>query len=385
MRFVSLLALVLLPVCSALAAAEPAEPRVDLDPMKITAMPVPILKIDDHPILEPRYGAAVVAQDHYLYVIGGSNGDGTRLDTIERIDLTTGRSEAWSRLKVARRHHRAVIIDGKIYVLGGTSGFAGGLTGELGDVAGDDPSIDSMLPPNQISRPPSLSKQSSASTGRHWRIDYESTMEVVDLATGRVDFGPEMPVAKALFGCVVVNDKIMVIGGQKQKGDTLFCTNTTEIYDPATRRWRAGVNMPTARRCVATVVDEFVVVIGGYNGHAPVDTVEIFRPRDQVWLRLPPVAEKISPSASVWLGSYILFFGNQQARTRQFAYDLRTKRLAPYPLPLPDSGFAAALVHEGKLYVVGGGNLRLHDAVNGIQVFVPQPEPSPAAGTLGGK
>jgi len=370
MRFIFLLVVCLLPACLGVAASAETEPRVELDPMKVTPMPAPILKIADHPILEPRYGAAVVAQDHYLYVIGGSNEAGTRLDTIERIDLESGQTELWGRLKLARRHHRAVIVGDRIYVLGGTSGMAGGLAGEVSDHPGDDPLIDEE--PEKAGVPPSFFDLKS--------IDYESTMEVVDLVSRKVTFGPHMPVAKALFGCVVVDGKILVIGGQKKKGETLFCTNTTEVFDPVSGKWEPGINMPTPRRCVATVVDGFVVVVGGYNGHKPLKVVEIFRPHQKAWHRLPPVAEAINPSASAWLGSFIFFFGDQGMSSRQLVYDLRAKRLVPYPLPLPDSEFAAALAHQDKLYIVGGGDLRTHDATAGIQVFVPLPEP---AGSLG--
>lgn len=57
-------------------------------------------------------------------------------------------------LNIARRHHRAVIIAGKIYVLGGTTGPINPqdpLSEELADYVGDDPPIADGLPPSLLS------------------------------------------------------------------------------------------------------------------------------------------------------------------------------------------------------------------------------------------
>lgn len=374
-----LLAAVILPNIAE-AQAPTQEPRYHLEPMVVTALPPPILKVAEHPVLEPRFGAAVVADGDFLYVIGGSNSEGTRLDTVERIDLRTGRAAFWTKLRIARRHHRAVIAGGKIYVLGGTSGPVtpnnqptgnepaanNPLSEELIEFYGEDPpSIGELPPPLPIQLP---------------GYRHEQSMEIVDLATGHVKFGPEMPFRKALFGCVVLDGRILVIGGQKWKGSNVFSTNTTEVFDLLAQRWSPGVNMPTPRRCTATVVDGFVVVVGGFRGSKALSVVEVFNPLDGGWRRLPDVAESVNPSAAVWVGNHLLLFGDQEVRQRQLVYDLHTKQLAAYPLPLPDADFAAALEHEGKIYVVGGASLRLHQASPGIQVLTPSPDPSPIPG-----
>lgn len=344
------------------ASNPPLEPPYQLDPLVVTALAPPIVKESEHPILEPRFGAAVVADGDHLYVIGGSNTEGTRLDSIERIDLRTGRTERWAKLRIARRHHRAVLADGRIYVIGGTSGAvspnADPLSEELADYYGDDPPTGEFPP-----RPPI-----GLIGYRH-----EQSMEIIDLATGRVTHGPAMPFRKALFGCVVLEGRILVIGGQKRKGDEVFSTNTTEVFDLATQRWSAGINMPTPRRCTATVVDGYVLVVGGFRGSKPLPVVEVFNARDGGWRRLPDLAEPVNPASAVWEGNHLLLFGDQERRQRQLAYDLRTKQLAAYPLPLPDSDFAAALKHTDKVYVVGGASLRLRQSGPGLQVFTPVP------------
>ena len=354
-------------------AAPPPEPATVLDPIVVTGIR-PLIKIAEHPMLEPRFGAAIVAEGDYLYIIGGSNSEGTRLDTVERVDLRTGKAALWTKLQVARRHHRAVVTGGKIYVLGGTSGPVNPsdpLSEELSDYSGDHVPIGEQLPRSWFDPPENPLKPPTAGLPKI-PYDHERTMEIIDLQTGKVTTGPAMPFAKTMFGCVVVDGRILVIGGQKRRStDHIVCTNTTEIFDPVSNQWSAGINMPTARRCTATLVDGYVIVLGGYEGRQASRRVEVFTPRDKVWHRLTDLKESANPSATVWCGNYLFLFGDQAARSRQLVYDLRSKQLVPYPLAMPNSDFAAALWHEGKIYVVGGASLRLHDTSEGYQVFAP--------------
>ncbi len=370
----------------AACAGEATGAKIDLEPVIVTGIR-PLLKVAEHPMIEPRFAAAVVAEGDYLYIIGGSNQEGVRLDSVERVDLRTGQAAKWTRLNIARRHHRAVIIAGKIYVLGGTTGPMNPqdpLSEELADYVGDDPPIADGLPPSLLSIenlmiPPGMpgfkKEPGRAAVGQNnIGFSYVSAMEVIDLATGRVSEGTAMPVAKALFGCVTVADKIMVIGGQKLRNGSIVCTSTTEVFDPVTNQWSVGVNLPTPRRGTASAVDGFVIFLGGYGALEAGRTTEVFNPREGIWRRLPALAEPINPSATVWAGKYLFLFGDQDRRTRQLVFDLHKKELVPYPLALPDSDFAAALFHQGKIYVVGGANLRLHDTTAAIQVFSPTPE-----------
>lgn len=383
-----IISLALLPPLSAPAQPPAAGPATPLDPVIVTSIR-PLMKVAEHPMVEPRFAAAVVAEGDYLYIIGGSNQEGVRLDSVERVDLRTGRAEPWARLKVARRHHRAMILAGKIYVLGGTTGPRNPqdpLSEELADYAGDDPPIAEGMPPSLIAPSENLllpaSLPSSRIDGTVSRggsrsgsgFSYVSAVEVIDLTTGRVSEGPAMPLAKALFGCVTVAGKIMVIGGQKLRNGSIVCTSTTEVFDPVANTWSAGVNLPTPRRGTASVVDGFVVFLGGYGTAEAGRTTEVFNPREGIWRRLPSLAEPVNPSATVWAGKYLFLFGDQDRRTRQLVFDLHKKELVPYPLGLPDSDFAAALLHQNKIYVVGGANLRLHDTTAAIQVFSPTPE-----------
>jgi Kelch motif len=377
-------ALAALTAAAAMPEEKPAA-KIDLDPVIVTGIR-PLLKVAEHPMVEPRFAAAVVAEGDYLYIIGGSNQDGTRLDSVERVDLRTGRAEPWARLQVARRHHRAVIVADKIYVLGGTHGPVDArdpLSAELSDYPGDDPPIEEGLPASLLAPAENLllprslpasridGTSSRGSSPARAGFNYVSAVEIIDLATGRVSDGPAMPVPKALFGCVVLDGRILVIGGQQLRGGSIVCTSTTERFDPATNTWSAGVNLPIPRRGTASVVDGFVIFLGGYGGKQAGRTIEVFNPREGFWRRLPDLSEEVNPSSTVWAGRYLFLFGDQGRRSRQLVYDLQAKQLVPYPLALPDSDFATAVLHRDRIYVVGGASLRLHKTTDAIQVFAP--------------
>jgi hypothetical protein len=362
---------VLLPAASAPATQS-------LDPVTVTAR-VPLQKEAVHELREARYGAAAVSLGGFIYVIGGSNESGTPLDSIERFDPRTGRSEIFGKLRVARRHHRAVVVAGKIYVLGGDShlpvraedlngvpiidgpppddGFVEALTRADGERARDR-SGDFIVLPQRAALSP-----------------LENTVEVIDPVTRGVDLAPAMPIAKASFSCATIGDKIYVIGGLQMRGGRLFTTNSTEIFDPASGRWSAGVNMPGPRAAQAVVVDDFIVVAGGVRREFGLVAVESFFPAGRVWRQLPPLHEPVNPTAAVFFGHEIYLFGADGARNKLIAYDLMKKTSRAFPLPYEHVQYAATVVHSGKIYMLGGAVLQGRVASRSIQVFSPPAAP----------
>jgi hypothetical protein len=70
-------------------------------------------------------------------------------------------------------------------------------------------------------------------------------------------------------------------------GDTLYAVGgfagaglaTLEAYDPSTDTWTTRAAMLTARSSIgASAVGGLLYVIGGYDGNAPLATVEAYHP-----------------------------------------------------------------------------------------------------------
>ena len=358
-------------LATALAAAPDNPPGevLQLKPMTVTEH-APLRKEPGHELLTARYGAAAVSLGDYIYIIGGSNDTGTPLDSIERFDPRTGRAEEFARLRVARRDHSAVVVGGRIYVLGGNSRAPVGPTDANGDLIIDEPDKHSIVYGSTTEADPAPGDFMKAPS-RGWLNPLESTVEVIDPATRSVVPAPLMPVAKARFACAALGGRIQVMGGLRQRGGQYFTTNTTEDFDPSTGQWSAGINMPTPRQSCATVVGDFIVVAGGRQGTTYLSVVESYFPAGKVWHRLPALGETFEADASVFLGHQLFLFGSSRGPNRIMAYDLERKSSLAYKLSYENAQYAAAVVHDGKIYLLGGTTVEGTKALRAIQIFAP--------------
>jgi hypothetical protein len=288
--------------------------------------PPPLEAIGHHAMLEARLAPAAVAAGDFIYIIGGSNRTTPTLDSVERLDLRTGRSEQYVRLRIGRVDHRAVLVGSRIYVLGGRSAFGSG-------------------------------------------PKYEASVEIIDLTSGEVSRGPDLPDAKASFACVAVGDRILVIGGQRSRSGERAWTNTVQVLDTGAGTWTEAAPMPAPRETNAVVVDGgFVVVPGGYNGRRAVSEVEVFNPREGRWSSIAPLPEAVSAHALAFAGRNMYLVGEYRTIQQLMVYDLVTKRATIHRLK-EGARFAAALVHQEMLYVVGGETSRDLGVSDRIAVF----------------
>jgi len=81
-----------------------------------------------------------------------------------------------------------------------------------------------------------------------------------------------------------------------------------------------------------------------------VTDVEVFNPREKIWRILPKLDQPVSMHSVVFLDHYLFLFD----RNRVTAYELNTKEAATYPLDYRAARFTAAVVNQGKIYVLGG-------------------------------
>jgi hypothetical protein len=323
------------------------------------AAQAPLVKVADYQMREGRFGPAAVADGDFIYIIGGSNSGTVALDTIERFNVRTGQSEDFAKLAVGRYWSGAVIYEHKIYVLGGSNGNRQApLTNPEASPAGT-----SARPTRTINSVPE---------GRVSELSIEASVEVVDLATRKVSFGVPMPDARTQFACVQYGGKIYVVGGKRMHGNAISRTNTMAIFDLATGTWSTGVPMPTPRESVAALVDGgFIILPGGYNGTRELTEVEVFNPRESTWRSLPPLLHPVGSHSLVFLGHQLFLFGDYESPDKFVAYDLITKQSQSFTLNYKSARHTAAVVQDGKIYVIGGKASSEPDseALNYIQVY----------------
>ncbi|HNC24764.1 MAG TPA: kelch repeat-containing protein [Opitutaceae bacterium] len=313
-RCVCLLAGLALSLCA-------EEPPRRLDPVVVHAPPLPakpvppLIRLNlDHHLGTARFAAAAVADGDFIYIVGGANSEGTRLRSIERYDVRNGKCELFAELKRGRRNHRVVVVDHRLYVIGGYAETTW---------VGDEP--------------------------------FEPMVEIVDLATGRVTRGPDMPEPRANFACVAAGGDVYVIGGARRRGSAITNTNTTWVLNLARQHWSSGVPMITPRMAGAALVDGgFIVVPGGFGGNMAVANVEVYIPSEHLWRVLPPLHARTPAMAVTFLGHYLFLFGEHEL----VAYDLVTKRSTPYSFEYEAGRDVASVIAGGRVYVFGGDHSR---------------------------
>ena len=364
---------------------EPVQPGDDapkiLPRVEVTAV-VPLVKVADYRMREARFAPAAVADGDFIYIIGGSNSGNATLDSIERFNVRTGVSENFAKLNIGRLWHCAVVAGGKIYVLGGKSvqlrpaGSPGGAEFDVRRPYLNNPDARPYFEPTAEDRFRAIRKQElhggdpTDPVQNMAGLELEGSMEVVDLATRKVSRGADLPEARAAFACVEFSGKIYAIGGQVARGSTLARSGAMAVFDLATGKWSHGAPMPTPRESAAVWVDGgFIIVPGGYNGRVALDVVDVFNPRQGTWRSLPPLCRPMSAHSLVFLGHYLFLFGNYASPEELVAYDLFSKESASFTLEYKSARHTAAVVREGKIYVIGGKVYRSSEALDYIQVF----------------
>jgi N-acetylneuraminic acid mutarotase len=187
------------------------------------------------PLPAPRGGHAAVVLDGRIHVIGGGNSQ----STIDDHNVYDPKANAWSakaKLPRSMGSPAAVVVNGRLYSIGGRSG-----PGDFGDVYVYDPKADAWRP------------------------------------------GPSIE-PRGTGGAAFIGNNIYYFGGESQKarkvlGDVLR-------LDPAEAKWTAVTPMPTPRNFARTVIFKGAAyVIGGSteygSSHASRGStiVERFTPR----------------------------------------------------------------------------------------------------------
>ncbi|MFA6091543.1 MAG: hypothetical protein WCU88_00425 [Elusimicrobiota bacterium] len=251
-----------------------------------------------------RYAAGAVVVGGKLYVIGGGNGP--YLADNEVYDPVTDGWTVKAAMPTARRWITPAVVGGKIYVVGGTNG-------------------------------PNLADN-----------------EVYDPVTDGWTVKAAMPTARQAAIAAVVSGKIYVIGGWVTGGSAY-----NEVYDPSTDAWTTKTAMPTPRYSAAgAAISGKIYVIGGIDGSSLADN-EVYDPATDGWAvkAALPMARYNAAAAVIGGKAYVIggYDGSSNLAMTE-AYDPATDSWAEKTaMPIPRQAAAAAAV-GGKIYVVGGTN-----------------------------
>ncbi len=197
-----------------------------------------------------------------LYVLGGFNLlTNVPTDELLAYDLA---KRSWSKLAplpAPRGGHAAVVLDGRIHLLGG-----GNSVSTLADHDEYDPATDKWTKRAALPR----SEGSPAAVvfeGKLWAIGGRSgpadfgQVDLWDPQTDKWSAGPAIE-PRGTAGAVVYQGTIWVFGGESQKNSS--CLDEVLRFDPQARTWSVASHLPTARNYArAALLGDEVCVVGG--------------------------------------------------------------------------------------------------------------------------
>jgi N-acetylneuraminic acid mutarotase len=270
------------------------------------------------PMSTPRTEVTGAAIDNRVYIIGGFDGEGSAVATVEVYDSANDSWSGAAPLPQPLHHAAAASHDGRLYVAGGY--FA------------DNAPSDKLL----VYSP----------ARNEWR-----------------ELAP-MPTARGALTANFVNGTLYTVGGVNTSfGFPSAPAATNEAYDPASDSWEQKEPMPTPRQHLASAsFDGKLYVIGGRIDSltSNVNSNEMYDPAQDSWTKLSSMPSKrggLAAAASSTDGGIYVFGGESPTGTfrnseRYNAGD-GTWESAP-DMPNGRHGLAAVSVGS-KIFVVGGG------------------------------
>jgi len=254
----------------------------------------------------PRTGLAVLEYGGLIYAIGGVGNDGVTA----RVEIYDPEIDSWAtgRPKLtAAGFVSAAVIDGKIYVPGGTGSGQEPLDVlEIYDPERDRWEAGASLPkPLAAYGLAELEGSLYLFGGLNGEGYADSILRYDPEADEWEDLG-SMEQARAFLGAASLGNRIYVVGGYD--GETEF--NTTEAYDPVTGTWTPLTPMAIGRGGLALVAvrDNLYALGGGMESYLAFN--ELYRPRQNVWTQVEtPVTEQWRGLGAAFVSPYVHAIG----------------------------------------------------------------------------
>lgn len=262
------------------------------------------------PTERTNVGGAVIGRK--IYVVGGLDGFGRALDTVEVFDVVKNTWSTALSLPDALHQVEVVSYDGKLYAFGGFTGLT-------------MRAVDSLY--------------------------------IYDPEFGTWSQGAAMPSALGATAVVVYEGMMHVFAGRGSGGPT----ELYYAYDPLTNVWEKRDDMIATRDHHGAVeVNGTFYVVGGRSGSIiyNLNYLERFNTREGLWERLEPLPGKQSGGGVVELNGKIVVFGGESVTAtsdRVYAYDPQARSWEKRAvMPSARHGFATVKLN-GRVYLIGGG------------------------------
>lgn len=288
--------------------------------------PIAAQVISKNPMPTPRMGAGAAVVDGRIFVIGGTN-LASFLGTVEEYDSAKDTWATRASMPTARAMLAIVAVGGKIYALGGRS--------------------DKVL----------------------------SVVEAYDVRTDRWTAVAPLPQPRWGLMAAEAAGKIFAIGGITGTGAARQSVSSVDVFDNATNAWTPGKQVPTSLQSAAIATHGGQIILAGGRAGAgntgrATSVVHLYRPDASAWTVAPSLIEARTGAAAVVVGSKLVVVGGASAGTPSphiEILELGSQRWtrADIPLSPPRTGIVAASVGS-KLYVIGGATEESLSGITGL-------------------
>lgn len=213
----------------------------------------------------------------YYYVVTAVNANGESADSAQASAIPTATPNTWTTgpsLSISHISAVAGVINGKLYVVGGSTG-----SGTIG--TGSTTMLEMYDPVTNVwtTKASALSSRAAASggvidgklyvaggcIGSDCRIGVVNTLEAYDPVANTWTTLAPMPTRRYNAAAGVVNGRLYLAGGGS---DCPPCgaLNVVESYDPVSNTWRSEPSMPlTLANTAGAAINDVLYVVGGYD------------------------------------------------------------------------------------------------------------------------
>ena len=269
-----------------------------------------------------RSGIATVVVGDKIYVIGGTLENVEAPDGIATIEAYDPQTNTWWQLTdmpTRRYYPKAAVVNDIIYVFGGWYEVKGVKTEYPVRVEAYDPATDTWTRKKDMPVPrvhPAIGVVDGkiyiigGSTGWGWEDERRmDRVDIYDPATDTWEKGPKMPTRRDAYLGGVVNDRIYVTGGYGPPGGQVL--SAIEEYDPISRQWQKKKDMLNVKFSFRTaVVEDDIYVIGGIDkSRRYLATVDVYNPQTETWSDIPAMPTPMYPQAAATIDGKIYVFG----------------------------------------------------------------------------
>jgi non-specific serine/threonine protein kinase len=335
---------------------------------------------DAAPMHTSRDHLAAVADDHFVYAVGGRVLTANKnLASFERYDPTTDQWQQLPNLPTPRGGLGAAVVGSRLVALGGE-----GVASALGNVEAFDfttatwASLPAMPTPRHGMAVLVLGNalyaiDGGAGAGHFNSTPTNETVQLSPVPAGGWTTLRAAPTARQQVASTVAFGKLWILGGLTSDATS---TAAAEAYDPAVNQWEVGPSLPRALdHSMAVTYRGVPVVIGGFvrNGQTPTPVSDhVYQLVNGTWQALPSLNHARAAGAAAVVGDRIVVVGgqaNEQLVSATEVFD-GTHWHDVAPMPTPRDHLAAA-ADDHYVYAVGGRVLTANKNLAAVERYDP--------------